>query len=397
MLRVPCSGKVLGEPEKNMMHTAVDEGWLTAGRWNSLFEEGLVKATGGVWAATVNSGSSANLVAVSALGLKPGDEVVTVAAAFPTTVNPIILNAATPVFVDVDLTYNADPGLIAEAITDKTKAIVLAHTLGNPFDLGSVMELADVHALKVVEDCCDSLGSTYFDRKVGTFGDFGTLSFYPAHQITTGEGGAVFSSIPGLRGVVDSIRDWGRDCWCAPGAENTCGFRYEQQHGDLPFGYDHKYVYSRLGYNLKMTDMQAACGVAQLERLDGFIAKRRANWSWLRKRLETCSEFLVLPEPTPHSNPSWFGFCITMKDKCDFRRPDFLAYLAQEGVDSRQLFGGNLTRQPYMRGRKYRVHGELKNTDVITEKTFWIGCWPGLNEEHLEWSANRIETFLGVR
>lgn len=397
MLRVPCSGKVLGEPEKALMHQAVEDLWLTAGRWNQRFEEGLVKATGGVWAATVNSGSSANLVAISALGLKTGDEVITVACGFPTTVNPIILNAATPVFVDVDLTYNADPGLIADAITDKTKAIVLAHTLGNPFDIGAVMELADVHGLKVVEDCCDSLGSTYLDKPVGTFGDLATLSFYPAHQITTGEGGAVFSSVPGLRGTVDSIRDWGRDCWCPPGAENTCGYRFEQQHGSLPFGYDHKYVYSRLGYNLKMTDMQAACGVAQLDRLEGFIAKRRENWSWLRKRLESCSEFLILPEPTPHSKPSWFGFCLTMKENCDFRRPDFLAYLAQEGVDSRQLFGGNLTRQPYMRGRNFRIHGSLKNTDVITEKTFWIGCWPGLNEEHLEWSANRIETFLGVR
>lgn len=380
------------------MHEAVEDLWLTAGRFNTQFEKSLTTATGSSWASTVNSGSSANLVATSVLELQAGDEVLTVAAAFPTTVNPILLAGAVPVFVDVQIpTYNVDIGLMAEAITPKTKAIVLAHTLGNPFDIAAVIELADVHGLKVLEDCCDALGSTYHSKHVGTFGDLGTLSFYPAHQITTGEGGAVFSSVPGLRGSVDSVRDWGRDCWCAPGAQNTCGYRFEQQHGDLPFGYDHKYVYSRLGYNLKMTDIQAACGVAQLERLEGFIQARRNNWAWLRQRLKTCEEFLILPEPTPHSNPSWFGFCVTMKESCDFRRPDFLGYLQQEGIDSRQLFAGNLTRQPYMRGRKFRIHGSLSNTDLITQKTFWIGCWPGLTEEHLEYSANRMETFLGVR
>lgn len=396
VVRVPCSGKVVGQREKELMHEAVDDGWLTAGRWNADFEEGLAKATGAAWAATVNSGSSANLVAISALGLQPGDEVITVAAGFPTTVNPILLAGATPVFVDVDIpTYNVDVAALEAAVTPKTRAIVLAHTLGNPFDVDLVREICRRHRLRLIEDCCDALGATYAGIGVGTFGDYGTLSFYPAHQITTGEGGAVFSRIHD-RVAAESIRDWGRDCYCAPGASNTCGERFTQKHGDLPYGYDHKFVYSRLGYNLKMTDMQAACGVAQLESLPGFVAKRRENWSYLRKRLETCAEFLILPEATPYSEPSWFGFAMTMTDACDFARHNLTSYLAQEGVDSRNLFGGNLTRQPYMQGRNFRISGELKNTDIITERTFWIGCWPGLGEEQLEYAADRIETFLGV-
>ena len=396
-MRVPSSGKVVGGREVELMVQAVQDLRLTGQESNEEFEGGLSRFTGASWTSTVNSGSSANLVAISALDLEPGDEVITVACGFPTTVNPIFLQGAVPVFVDVTLpTYNVDVGAIEDAMSARTRAIVLAHTLGNPFNLDTVMAYARHHDLQVVEDCCDALGATYHGQHVGTFGDYGTLSFYPAHQITTGEGGAVFSKRQN-RLAVDSIKGWGRDCYCPPAKENTCGQRFNQQHGTLPFGYDHKYTYSRLGFNLKMTDIQASCGLAQLERLEGFVSSRRRNWAFLRKRLETCSDFLILPEPTPNSEPSWFGFCMTLTDKCDFDRHTLTSYLAQEGVDSRNLFGGNLTKQPYMRGRNWRISGELTNTDIVMNRSFWIGVWPGLNEEHLEYASQKIETFLGVR
>ena len=396
-MRVPSSGKVVGGREVELMVQAVQDLRLTGQESNEEFEGGLSRFTGASWTSTVNSGSSANLVAISALDLQPGDEVITVACGFPTTVNPILLQGAVPVFVDVSIpTYNVDVSALEAAVTSKTKAIVLAHTLGNPFNMTSVLELACDHGLQLVEDCCDALGATYRGRHVGLFGNLATLSFYPAHQITTGEGGAVFSSNPRSRAAIDSIKGWGRDCYCPPAKENTCGQRFNQQHGTLPFGYDHKYTYSRLGFNLKMTDIQASCGLAQLERLEGFVSSRRRNWAFLRKRLETCSEFLILPEPTKHSEPSWFGFCMTLTDRCDFDRHTLTSYLAQEGVDSRNLFGGNLTKQPYMKGRNFRVSGELTNTDIVMNRSFWIGVWPGLNEAHLEYASQKIETFLGV-
>jgi CDP-6-deoxy-D-xylo-4-hexulose-3-dehydrase len=329
--------------------------------------------------------------------IRPGDEVIAVAAGFPTTVNPIIQSGAIPVFVDVQIpTYNIDASKIAAAIGPRTRAIMLAHTLGNPYDLATIRALCDEHKLWLVEDCCDALGSTYAGRKVGTFGDIATLSFYPAHHITMGEGGAVFMRDPLLKRIAESVRDWGRDCWCAPGRDNTCGKRFGWQLGDLPEGYDHKYTYSHLGYNLKISDMQAACALAQLDKLEGFVAARKRNFARLRERLTSCEEQLILPQATPDSDPSWFGFPITLREEAGTRRVDLLGWLDQHRIGTRLLFGGNLIRQPYMKGRNFRVSGELRNTDAIMHRTFWIGVHPALSDEMLDYMADRIETWLGV-
>jgi len=385
------------------MTEAVLDGWLTTGRFNDAFEKRLAKYLGRRCVLTTNSGSSANLLAFSALtsprlgerAIVPGDEVIAVAAGFPTTVNPIIQCGAVPVFVDIDMaTCNIDPQLIESAITPRTKAVMLAHTLGNPFDLGVVRALCDKHDLWLIEDCCDALGATYDGRMVGSFGDIGTLSFYPAHHITMGEGGAVFTDKPLLKRIMESFRDWGRDCYCPPGEDNTCGKRFAWQLGDLPAGYDHKYTYAHLGYNLKITDMQAACALAQMDRLDDFIAARKRNFTWLRERLQGSSEYLVLPQATPKSDPSWFGFPLTVRDGERFKRVDLLRFLDARGVGTRLLFAGNLVRQPYMQGRNYRVAGPLPVTEKVMHDTFWVGIWPGLGEEQLEHIAASIELFF---
>lgn len=402
---IPASGKVIGASELQMMVDASLDGWLTMGRFNAAFQERLAKFLGVNYVISVNSGSSANLVAFSTLtsprlgerAIRPGDEVIGVAAGFPTTVNPILQFGAVPVFVDVDLaTHNVDASLIEAAITPRTKAIMLAHSLGNPFNLDVVTALRRKHKLWLVEDCCDALGATYGGRMVGTFGDIATLSFYPAHHITMGEGGAVFTNDPELKTIAESFRDWGRDCYCTPGCDNTCNKRFCWKLGELPEGYDHKYTYSHLGYNLKITDMQAACALAQLDRLDGFIETRRRNFAWLRNRLESCRDFLYLPEPTPKSNPSWFGFPVILKESAGVRRVDLLDYLEQHRIGTRLLFAGNLTRQPYMIGRKFRVSGSLTRTDVVMNQTFWLGVHPGLDEERLDYMATRLENFLGI-
>jgi len=402
---ISISGKVIGAPElKNLVEASLD-GWLTTGRFNEAFEKRLASFLGVKYALTTNSGSSANLLAISALtspqlgerALKPGDEIITVAAGFPTTVNPMLLYGMVPVFVDVDIpTYNIEPGRIEAAVSGKTRAIMLAHTLGNPFDLDEVTRIARKYNLWLIEDCCDALGSRYAGRHVGTFGDIGTLSFYPAHHITMGEGGAVFTNDRDLRGIVESFRDWGRDCYCAPGKENTCGKRFGWQLGELPPGYDHKYIYSHLGFNLKISDMQAACALAQLDRLEDFIAARKRNFTFLRERLAGCEEFLELPVATEGSEPSWFGFPITLREAAGLARVDLLRYLDQYRIGTRLLFAGNLVRQPYMAGRNYRVSGDLVNTDRVMGGTFWIGLYPGLSREMLDFAVGKIEAFLGV-
>jgi len=354
---------------------------------------------------TVNSGSSANLVAFSALtssrlgerAIKKGDEVIGVAAGFPTTVNPIIQFGAIPVFVDVDLaTHNIDVSKIEAAIGPKTKAIMLAHSLGNPFNLDVVTALCKKYNLWLVEDCCDALGATYKGRMVGTFGDIATLSFYPAHHITMGEGGAVFTNNPELKLIAESFRDWGRDCYCAPGKDNTCNKRFCQKLGTLPFGYDHKYTYSHLGYNLKISDMQAACALGQLDRLDEFIVARKANFAFLKERLKSCEEFLHLPEATKDSDPSWFGFPIVLKESSGLKRVDLLNYLDENKIGTRLLFAGNLVRQPYMVDKDYRISGDLKNTDIVMNQTFWLGVFPGLGTIELDYVVEKIESFFGV-
>ena len=402
---VPPSGKLLDASElKNMVEASLD-GWLTTGRFNAEFEKKLATFIGIKHLITVNSGSSANLVAFSTLtspklgerAIKQGDEVISVAAGFPTTVNPILQFGAVPVFVDVDrLTHNIDASKIEAAIGPKTKAIMLAHSLGNPFNLDVVTALCKKYNLWLVEDCCDALGTTYRGQMVGTFGDIATLSFYPAHHITMGEGGAVFTNNDELKTIAESFRDWGRDCYCAPGKDNTCGKRFCQQLGDLPYGYDHKYTYSHLGYNLKITDMQAACGLAQLDKAAQFIQARKDNYAFLKERLKACEEFVSLPEPTEHSDPSWFGFPITLKENCPVTRLDLLTYLDQNKVGTRLLFAGNLTRQPYMIGANYRISGDLTNTDNVMNNTFWIGVQPSLTPAMLEFAARKIESYLGV-
>lgn len=402
---VPPSGKVIGAPELQYMVDASLDGWLTTGRFNTEFERQLGDFLGLRHVLTTTSGSSANLLAIAALtsgtlgerALKPGDEVITVAAGFPTTVNPSLQYGLVPVFVDVELaTYNINAALIEQAITDKTKAIMIAHTLGNPFNLGVVKQLAEKYQLWLIEDCCDALGSTYNDQLVGTFGDIATVSFYPAHHITMGEGGAVMTNNAQLKKLLESFRDWGRDCYCAPGCDNTCGQRFAQQLGTLPFGYDHKYTYSHVGYNLKITDMQAACGLAQLQRLPELIQARKDNFAYLKEKLQSLSDFLILPEATENSVPSWFGFPITLKPESGVARVDLLKFLDQQKIGTRLLFAGNLTRQPYFQGQTYRVCGELTNTDIVMESTFWLGIYPGLNPSHLDYVAEQLETFFGV-
>ncbi len=402
---VPPSGKLIGAEElKNMVDASLD-GWLTTGRFNELFEKKLAEFIGVKYAITVNSGSSANLVAFSTLtspklgerAIRQGDEVIGVAAGFPTTVNPIIQFGAVPVFVDVDpLTHNIDVTKIEAAIGPKTKAIMLAHSLGNPFNLDIVTSLCKKYKLWLVEDCCDALGTTYKGQMVGTFGDIATLSFYPAHHITMGEGGAVFTNNYELKQIAESFRDWGRDCYCPPGKDNTCGKRFCWKLGSLPEGYDHKYTYSHLGYNLKITDMQAACALAQLEKAPGFIQKRKENFKFLKERLKSCEEFLQMPEATEGSDPSWFGFPITVKKNCPVSRLDLTTYLDQNKIGTRLLFAGNLIRQPYMMNAQYRVSGDLSNTDNVMNNTFWIGVQPALTEEMLDFVVNKIETYLGV-
>ena len=405
---VPVSGKVIGCKELQLMVDASLDGWLTTGRFNTLFEQRLAAFLGVNHAITVNSGSSANLVAFSALtstrlgarAIKPGDEVIGVAAGFPTTVNPILQFGAVPVFVDVDLTtHNIDADKLEAAISPKTRAIMLAHSLGNPFNLDAVTALCRKYNLWLVEDCCDALGATYNGQMVGTFGDIATLSFYPAHHITMGEGGAVLTNSAELKLIAESFRDWGRDCYCAPGKDNTCckrfGWSCRELGGSLPDGYDHKYTYSHLGYNLKITDMQAACALAQMDRLEGFIATRRANFAYLHDRLQSCAEFLYLPEATPNSDPSWFGFLLTLKESTGVKRNDLIDYLEQNKIGTRLLFAGNLTKQPYMAGRTYRVSGELTNTDIVMNQSFWVGVYPGLDEQRLDFIARKLEDFFG--
>jgi len=402
---IPPAGKVVGAPEMELMVEASLDAWLTTGRFNDQFEAKLAKLIGVDFLITVNSGSSANLVAFNTLtspklgprAIQPGDEVIGVAAGFPTTVNPIIQFGAVPVFVDVELgTYNIDVTQLEAAISPKTKAIMLAHTLGNPYNLDVICALCKKYNLWLIEDCCDALGSTYDGKMVGTFGDIGTMSFYPAHHITMGEGGAVFTNDPQLKMIAESFRDWGRDCYCPPGKDNTCGKRFCQCFGTLPEGYDHKYTYSHLGYNLKITDMQAACGLAQIDRAAGFIQARKDNFAYLKDKLQSCAEFLILPEATENSDPSWFGFPMTLKPEANVSRVDLLTYLDQHKIGTRLLFAGNLTRQPYMIGRNYRVSGELTNTDRIMHDTFWIGVFPGLTREMLDFSIAKLEEFFGV-
>jgi len=388
-----------------MMTDAVLDGWLTTGRFNEQFEKKLADYLGVKHVLTTNSGSSANLLAFSALTspelkerrVLPGDEVITVAAGFPTTVNPILQYGCVPVFVDVDIpTYNINTDLLEEAYSKKTKVVMLAHTLGNPYNLQAVKEFTEKYNLWLIEDCCDALGSEYDGKKVGTFGDIGTLSFYPAHHITMGEGGAIFTSNDILKKLIESFRDWGRDCYCQPGCDNTCNKRFTWQLGDLPKGYDHKYTYSHLGYNLKITDMQAACGVAQLEKIEHFVQARKDNFIYLTERLQRLTDYLVLPQATDKSSPSWFGYPITIKDGMGTDRVTLLKYLDQNKVGTRLLFAGNLTRQPYFKGREHKKIGALENTDTIMNMTFWVGIYPGLNNDQLDYVANRLEAYFGV-
>jgi CDP-6-deoxy-D-xylo-4-hexulose-3-dehydrase len=402
---VPVSGKVMGETELQYMVEASLDGWLTTGRFNDKFEQELAAFIGIKHLITVNSGSSANLVAFSTLtshklgdrAIKKGDEVIGVAAGFPTTVNPIIQFGAVPVFVDVDIkTHNIDVDLIEAAITPKTKAIMLAHTLGNPFNVKKVKEICDRHDLWLVEDSCDALGAKYDGKMIGTWGDIATLSFYPAHHMTMGEGGAVFSNNSELMSIAESYRDWGRDCYCKPGCDDTCGKRFGQKLGSLPQGYDHKYTYSHLGYNLKITDMQAACGLAQLKRLPEFIKARNDNFAYLSGKLSSLSEYIELTVATENSEPSWFGFPITLKADCGVDRTDLTKYLDENKIGTRLLFAGNLTKQPYFEGLEYRVVGALTNTDITMNQTLWVGLYPGLNNDHLDYTVQKLEEFFGL-
>ena len=402
---IPPSGKVLDEAELKSMVEASLDGWLTSGRFNDAFEKKLRDFLGVKFLITTNSGSSANLLAFSALtsdqlgdrAIQAGDEVITVAGGFPTTVNPMMSYGVTPVFVDLDfLTHNIDVNQLEAAYSPKVKAVMLAHSLGNPFNLKAILDFCKKYNLWLIEDNCDALGSKYNGQLTGTFGDIGTLSFYPAHHITMGEGGAVFTQNAQLKKIIESFRDWGRDCYCHPGKDNTCGKRFNWQLGNLPQGYDHKYTYSHMGFNLKITDMQAACGVAQLDKLASFIQARKDNFDYLKEKLQSCEEFIHLPEATENSDPSWFGFLITLKENAGVSRVDLLKYLDQNKIGTRLLFAGNLTKQPYMKDRKYRIVGNLDKTDYIMNNSFWIGVYPGLTYEMLDFMVDKIETFLGV-
>jgi CDP-6-deoxy-D-xylo-4-hexulose-3-dehydrase len=404
---VPISGRVFDEQELELLVDSSLDFWLTTGRFAEQFESEFAKFVGVREAVLVNSGSSANLLAVTALTshklgsrrLRPGDEVLTLAAGFPTTVNPILQNGLVPVFVDVHIpTFNVDVSSLEAALSSRTRAVIFAHTLGNPFDLDAVTAFANKHGLWLIEDCCDALGSTYRGKKVGTFGDFATVSFYPAHHITMGEGGCVLTDKPLLRTLVESFRDWGRDCWCAPGNENTCGKRFDWQLGELPHGYDHKYIYSHVGYNLKATDMQAAVGVAQLKKLPAFIEARKRNFARLKAGLKEVEEHFILPEATPNSDPSWFGFPLLLRETAPSSRNALIEFLNARKIGTRQLFGGNLVRQPAYAGLNYRVVGNLGNSDRVMNQAFWIGVYPGLTPAMLDYvleSINEI-AFKGV-
>ncbi len=400
---IPPSGKVIGYEETKNMVLAAFEGWLTTGRFNSEFQEKLSTFLKVKHLITVNSGSSANLIAFSSLtshlhkekAIKPGDEIISVAAGFPTTVNPIFQNGAVPVFIDIKLpTYNINEELIEEAITTKTKAIMLAHTLGNPFNVKKILEICKKYNLWLVEDNCDALGSKYEGKFTGTFGDAATLSFYPAHHITMGEGGAVFTNNFRIKRILESFRDWGRDCYCEPGVENTCKKRFEWQLGKLPFGYDHKYIYSHIGFNMKITDMQAACGLGQLENLENFIKKRRENVNFLKKLLSGLQDEILLPEAEINSEPSWFGFPITLKKDSKFKRTDIIRKLTENMIGTRLLFAGNLTKQPAYINKNFRIHKSLETTDLIMNNTFWVGIQPAIGEEELSYIAKVITEFF---
>ncbi len=400
---VPVSGRVFDEQDLMYLVDSALDFWLTSGRFAEEFERRLAEFVGVRCASLCNSGSSANLLAVSSLlssnldkkPLKSGDEVITVAAGFPTTVNPILQNRFLPVFLDIDLTTcNVDVNLLEMAVTRRTRAIFLAHTLGNPFNLNAVREFADRHKLWMLEDNCDALGSTYFGQKTGKFGDFSTLSFYPAHHITTGEGGCVLTSAPKNKKVVESFRDWGRDCWCPPGSDNTCGKRFEWKLGRLPEGYDHKYIYSHIGYNLKMTDLQAAVGLSQLQKLPSFIHKRKENWRFLHEQLKGAEEFFYIQSATEGSEPSWFGFLMTIKETAPFTRDELVLFLNSRKIATRLLFGGNLTLQPAYLKQRFRVVGSLERTDIVMRNSFWIGVYPGLTQEMLQFAADSIWEFV---
>lgn len=399
---VPVSGKVFDDVE---MTSLVDSGldfWLTTGRYAAAFERQLKNFVGVRHAFLCNSGSSANLLALSALtspklgdrALRPGDEVITVGAGFPTTVNPIVQNRLVPVFLDIELsTYDLKVDRLADAVSPRTRAISLAHTLGNPFDLDAVLALAKQHDLWVLEDNCDALGARYRGQMTGSFGDVSTVSFYPAHHITMGEGGAVMTRRAALKPLIESFRDWGRDCWCEPGKDNTCEKRFEWSLGTLPYGYDHKYTYSHIGYNLKATDMQAAVGAAQMDKLEGFIKARNRNWQILHDGLADL-DCLIMPRATEHSEPSWFGFCVTVKSGSKVSRNELVQFLDARKIGTRQLFGGNLLRQPAYEGIEHRVVGDLTNADIVTEQTFWLGVYPGLTEEMLDYVIRSVREYV---
>ncbi len=400
---IPFAGRIFDEKEiENLVNASLDF-WLTTGQYAEDFENKFASYMGQRYCMLVNSGSSANLIALSTLTsdllkekqLNPGDEVLTVAAGFPTTVNPIIQNGLIPVFVDVELdTFNIKVSEIENAISEKTKAIILAHTLGNPFNLDEVRRICDKYNLFLIEDCCDAVGSTYQGKMVGTFSDLATTSFYPAHHITMGEGGSVLTNNPLLKRIATSLRDWGRDCYCEPGHDNTCRHRFKKQYGDLPEGYDHKYVYSHIGYNLKLTDMQASIGVAQLEKLPGFIEKRKENFKKLYQGIKQYEEYLILPEATPNSAPSWFGFPFNVKENDKFTRKDLAEYLEKNKILTRQLFAGNITKQPAYRNVKYRVYGDLTNTDYIMRNTIFIGVYPGIDEMRMNYILSVFDQFF---
>ena len=403
---VPVSGRVYGASDMQMLADSMLDFWLTTGRFNDAFEKRFAERVGAKHVITVNSGSSANLVAFSTLTsprlrdrqLKPGHEVITAATGFPTTVNPTLHWGLVPVFVDVKLkTYNIDPDQIEAAITPKTRAIMIAHTLGNPFDIAPIKALCDKHGLFLIEDCCDALGATYDGKHVGTFGDLATCSFYPAHHITMGEGGAVFMNNTNFKKIAESFRDWGRDCYCEPGKDNTCLKRFKWKLGDLPHGYDHKYIYSHLGFNLKITDMQAAVGLAQMDRLEGFIADRKRNFTTLKEGLKELEEYLILPEATARSDPSWFGFPITVQPGAPFTRDELVLHLNDKKIPTRLLFGGNLIRQPYMIGREFRTIVDLPNANLVVTNTFWIGVYPGLGQAQLSYVLDVIRAFCKSR
>lgn len=402
---IPASGKVVDEDDlANLIDASLDM-WLTSGRYKDQFEREFAEFIGARYCSIVNSGSSANLAAVTALTsytlgarrLKSGDEVITIAAGFPTTVGPLIQNGLIPVFVDVELgTYNIEVKSLEKAISNKTRAIVLAHTLGNPFNLEKVTELAKKHDLWVIEDNCDALGAKYNGKYTGTFGHISTFSFYPAHQITMGEGGAVVTDDAKLYKIICSIRDWGRDCICPTGKDNFCGKRFTQQHGELPFGYDHKYVYSHFGYNLKVTDMQAAIGISQLKKLPQFLKKRRENYKRLYEGLKQFEKYLILPKATDNSNPSWFGFTITIRENNNYDRNSIVEFLEKKNIGTRLLFAGNILRQPLFTENNihYRVVGNLTNTDIIMNNTFWIGVWPGIDDEQIDYMISQFKLYF---